>query len=81
MRLADPGAEGHVLHDVGISAGTLKTLTHKAVRKYSHTGGRHHEAPDETVRDYASAEWTLTVAQHRRMATARVAETAFDLER
>ena len=81
LRLEDPGAEGHILHDVGITAGTLKALTQKTVRAYAGPGGRHHAAPDETVREYANAEWTLTLARHRRMATARVAETVFDLDR
>ena len=73
--------EDHILHDTGISAGTLKALTQKTVREYSHPGGRHHESPGETVREYANSDWTLTLAQHRRMATTRVAETVFDLDR
>ncbi len=81
LRLKDPSAEDHILHDVGISAGTLKALTQKAVREYPSPGGRHHAATDETVREYANAEWTLTLARHRRIATARVAETVFDLDR
>ena len=35
LRLEDPGAEDRILHDVGISAGTLKALTQKTVRAYS----------------------------------------------
>ncbi len=81
LRLEDPGAEDHTLHDVGITAGTLKALTQKTVRTYSNPGGRHHAAMDETVREYANADWTLVLARHRRIATARVAETVFDLDR
>lgn len=81
LRLEVPEAEDHILHDVGITAGTLKALTRKAVRAYSDAGGPHHPAPGETVGEYANAKWTLTLEGRRRIATARVAESTFVIDR